>query len=139
MDTLHETVAREIEALHGDLSRWLGSEAASEVFDRFAAQQHPDLSVVTVSGTVIARAALLEGLAAARNTAPGLVIEVTDIELLVITDDYVLTRFRERHRSGGDADDRITTAMLHRDPHARNGLRWRAVHETACGGVTGAS
>ncbi|MFJ1455478.1 DUF4440 domain-containing protein [Nocardia sp. N2S4-5] len=132
MDTVHEAVAREVEALHADLSCWLGGEAASEVFDRFAAQQHPDLSVVTVSGTVIARTALLEGLAAARNTAPGLVIEVTDIEPLVTTGDYVLTRFRERHRRAGAADDRVTTAMLQRDPHARNGLRWRAVHETAC-------
>ncbi|WP_280360923.1 hypothetical protein [Nocardia wallacei] len=50
--------------MHADLSCWLGGEAASEVFDRFAAQQHTDLSVVTVSGTVIARTALLEGLAA---------------------------------------------------------------------------
>ncbi|MBF6170929.1 DUF4440 domain-containing protein [Nocardia blacklockiae] len=132
MNPVYEAVAREVEALHQDLGCWLGSAAETRVFDRFAAQQHPDLSVVTVSGTVLTRAVLLEGLAQARNTAPGLVIEVADVEPLVVTSDYVLTRFRERHRRDERADDRITTAMLHRDPHARNGLRWRAIHETVC-------
>ncbi|MBB5916270.1 hypothetical protein BJY24_005182 [Nocardia transvalensis] len=130
MNSVDEAIKREVRALHADLECWLGTDASADVFDRFAAQQHPELSVVTVSGAVMPRATLLAGLRSARNTVPRLTIEISDLEPLVITTDYALVRFLERHRRDAESDDRVTTALLHRDVAARNGLRWHTVHET---------
>lgn len=112
-----------VESLHADLARWLGSAAPEEVFDRFAAAQHPAFSMVTTAGAVLARDELLTGLRGARNARPGLVIDITEVESIV-DDTTIVLRFLETHRVGAAAEARRVTAVLDRD------LRWRAVHET---------
>lgn len=117
-----------VESLHADLARWLGTAAPVEVFDRFAAAQHPDFTMVTTTGAVLARDELLTGLRGAHNTQPGLAIEITELECL-LDDDTVVIRFLERHLSGDAATARRVTAVLVTDDRAGQ-LRWRTVHET---------
>ncbi|MEV0334901.1 hypothetical protein [Nocardia sp. NPDC050717] len=112
-----------VESLHADLARWLGSAAPDEVFDRFAAAQHPAFTMVTTAGAVLARDELLTGLRRARNARPGLAIDITEVET-VVDDATIVLRFLETHRVGATADSRRVTAVLDRD------LRWRSVHET---------
>ncbi|WP_342801412.1 hypothetical protein [Nocardia sp. No.11] len=117
-----------VESLHADLARWLGTAAPVEVFDRFAAAQHPDFTMVTTTGAVLARDELLTGLRGARNAQPGLAIEITELECL-LDDDTVVIRFLERHLSGDAATARRVTAVLVPDDRAGQ-QRWRTVHET---------
>ncbi|MCP9618846.1 DUF4440 domain-containing protein [Nocardia otitidiscaviarum] len=126
-----DALVREIRTLHDDLGDWLGTadEAARE---RFLTQQHPDFSMVTLDGDVLARATLTDQLRGAGGAVPGLRIEIDDVEILVRTAETAVVRFRERHRHGETVASRLTTAVLLTDPAARNGLRWRIVHETAC-------
>ncbi|WP_280220761.1 DUF4440 domain-containing protein [Nocardia neocaledoniensis] len=112
-----------VESLHLDLARWLGSAAPEEVFDRFAAAQHPAFTMVTTAGTVLAREELLAGLRGARNARPGLVIDITEVES-VVDEAMIVLRFLETHRVGATAESRRVTAVLDRD------LCWRSVHET---------
>ncbi|MFD6392285.1 hypothetical protein [Nocardia sp. NPDC060259] len=117
-----------VESLHADLARWLGTAAPDEVFDRFAAAQHPAFTMVTTAGEVVARDDLLTGLRAAHNAQPGLTIEITDIETVLDDGTTVVIRFLERHLVGGIVTARRVTAVLVTD--GQGGLRWRTVHET---------
>jgi hypothetical protein len=128
-----DCLVREIHDLHDDLGRWLGSEAAPEVFTRIVEQHHPDFSMVTVDGGVVPLAQLTERLRVARNTAPRLTIQVVEVDVLAAGAQYAAARFRERHSGERSFEERLTTAVLVADADARNGWRWRAVHETRTG------
>ncbi|WP_228002679.1 hypothetical protein [Nocardia australiensis] len=122
----HDLVAS-VEALHADLATWLGSEASADVFDRFAAAQHEQFSMVTTTGEVLDRPDLLSGLRAARNLQPGLTINVSAVEELAREGNTVVVRFVESHRvAGTESCRRVTAVLVADDP----GFRWRTVHET---------
>ncbi|MFD0364327.1 nuclear transport factor 2 family protein [Nocardia sp. GCM10030253] len=116
-----------IEMLHADLAAWLGSNAAAEVFERFAAAQHEEFSMVTTSGEVLGRAELLSVLRGARNTQPGLKIDISEVQELAREGDTVVVRFLELHRVCGTESCRRVTAVLVADGAE---FRWRTVHET---------
>ncbi|MFQ6398241.1 hypothetical protein ACLMAJ_32970 [Nocardia sp. KC 131] len=116
-----------VETLHADLAAWLGSNAGMEVFERFAAVQHEEFSMVTTSGEIIGRAELLAGLRGARNIQPGLKIDISDVHELAREGNLVVVRFMELHRVGGTGSCRQVTAVLIAEGPE---LRWRTVHET---------
>jgi hypothetical protein len=120
----------EVEAVHADLAEWLGSDAPPEVLDRFAATQHAEFSMVTTSGALLGRDQLLAGLRGARNSRPGLTIEIDDVEVLVDASPVTVVRFLERHRFEGVESDRRTTAVLVGDTTTSR-PQWRSLHETA--------
>lgn len=134
MSSDYTTVVDEVRALHRDLAAWLGTAGADEAGRRFIGQQHADFSMVTLDGVVLGREPLAAGLKGAGNSAPGLVIDVVDIEVLHQSGDCVVVRFREIHRGDEGTRARLTTAVLVADSQARNGWRWRSVHETAAAG-----
>ncbi|MCM6774125.1 DUF4440 domain-containing protein [Nocardia sp. CDC159] len=129
----HDTLVEEVSILHDDLASWLGENDAAGL-ERFGSQLHPDFSMVVLQGAVVPRAQLLEGLRRAGNSMPGLKIDIVDIDVLHRTDDCAVARFREIHHRPDGPASRFTTALLLPDPQARNGLRWRTVHETAAAG-----
>ncbi|WP_328403761.1 hypothetical protein [Nocardia sp. NBC_00403] len=116
-----------VETLHADLAAWLGSDAAVEVFDRFAAAQHEEFSMVTTAGEVLGRAELLTGLRGARNIQPGLKIDISDVQELAREGNTVVVRFLEMHRLAGTGSCRQVTAVLVAEGPE---FRWRTVHET---------
>ncbi|GAA5108788.1 hypothetical protein [Nocardia iowensis] len=124
----HPHLADVIAALHWDLAEWMGSNAPPKVFDRFANALHEEFSSVTTVGQVIDRDTLLAGLWPARNTQPGLEIEVADIEELAHSDTIVTVRFAAENQLGDIRTRRLVTAVLIRADH---GYQWRSVHETA--------
>ncbi|MQA07517.1 MAG: hypothetical protein GEU98_03010 [Pseudonocardiaceae bacterium] len=124
-------VADEIEQQHQVLARWLGSACDREVLDTLRAAHTADFSMVTTDGRAISLDTLLAGLAEAGNARPGLRIDVRDIEVLVTTDELIVARFVEVHSEGDRSASRRVSAALRPDDRARNGLRWRHVHETA--------
>ncbi|MEU8896334.1 hypothetical protein [Nocardia sp. NPDC048505] len=126
----YETVVGEIHDQHEDLARWLGTADAVGALERFVAQLHPDFSMVTVDGVLVPRSGLLVGLSGAGHSLPGLMIDITDVEVLADTAESVVARFREVHHTPAGPAARWTTALLLPDPAARNALSWRSVHET---------
>ncbi|WP_327150943.1 hypothetical protein [Nocardia sp. NBC_01329] len=119
----------EVERVHSLLAAWLGTPASPQVLDAFAAAQHADFSMVTTAGAVLRKTELLAGLHRARNSRPGLAIEISDVEILCTTADTTVVRFVEQHHAGQGTDYRRTTAVLRTDPE-QNRYRWLTVHET---------
>jgi hypothetical protein len=117
-----------IGALHSDLAEWMGSDAPPKVFDRFANALDEQFSAVTTVGQVVDRDALLAGVWSARNTQPGLDIEITDIEELAHSGTIVTVRFTAENLLGATRTRRLVTAILITADH---GYLWRSVHETA--------
>ncbi|WP_435591806.1 hypothetical protein [Nocardia sp. bgisy118] len=117
-----------VESLHADLAAWLGSAAPLEVFERFAEAQHERFSMVAMCGTVLGRDELLTGLREARNTEPGLRIEVAELTELYHEGELVVVRFLERHLSDEGSSSRRVSAVLE---DSSSGYRWLTVHETA--------
>ncbi|WP_068062889.1 hypothetical protein [Nocardia xishanensis] len=120
-----------VESLHADLAAWLGSAAPPEVFERFAEAQHERFSMVAMCGAVLGRDELLTGLREARNTEPGLRIEVAEITELAREGDLVVVRFLERHLSDDGPSSRWVSAVLCAVEDSGSGYRWLSVHETA--------
>ncbi|MBL1075825.1 hypothetical protein JK358_15625 [Nocardia sp. 2] len=117
-----------VQNLHTDLAAWLGTEASYEVLERFAAAQHPDLTMVSTDGSIVAREPLLAGLREARNAVPGLRIEIDELIELNRVSDTVVIRFRETHHTPAETTARRVTAVLLTAP---DGYLWQSVHETA--------
>ncbi|MFB7724482.1 hypothetical protein [Nocardia sp. NPDC056100] len=126
-----DSVVDEVRVLHADLAEWLGTAGATAALERFVGQLDGEFSMVTLEGQIARYEELSAGLRGAGNAAPGVAIEITDIEVLHRTGDGVVVRFKEIHRSAGAEAARWTTAVLVADAAGRNGLRWRSVHETA--------
>ncbi|WP_194815898.1 hypothetical protein [Nocardia sp. XZ_19_385] len=134
MSIEHDTIVGEVRVLHEDLARWLGAADAPDALAAFTGQLHPDFSMVGLDGAVVPLAPLAAGLRGAGNSTPGLTIDITDIDVLHRSADCAVVRFREVHHRPEGPAARVTTALLLPDPQARNGLRWRTVHETATTG-----
>ncbi|WP_067689904.1 hypothetical protein [Nocardia jejuensis] len=131
--SIDQTALRtEIRIQHADLESWLGTDgAAADTVERFLAQLHPEFSMVALDGAVVPRPLLAEGLRAAGHASPGLRIDIIDIEILHLSAECAVVRFEEVHQHPEGPSARLTTALLVPAPHARNGLLWRSVHETA--------
>ncbi|WP_063035034.1 hypothetical protein [Nocardia grenadensis] len=122
----------EVERVHSLLAAWLGTPASPQVLDRFAATQDDDFSMVTVTGAIVRKTELLAGLHRARNSRPGLVIEVSDVDTVCASAGLSVVRFVEAHYVGDIGEYRRTTAVLRADPEGHR-YRWLTVHETALG------
>ncbi|GAB0106249.1 hypothetical protein JMUB6875_52330 [Nocardia sp. JMUB6875] len=126
-----DSLVAEIRTLHDDLALWLGTPDARDALARFGDQLHREFSMVVMQGAVVARDQLLAGLNGAGHSMPGLTIDIVDIDVLHRADDCAVARFREIHHRPDGPAARLTTGLLVADAAARNGLRWRSVHETA--------
>ncbi|MFI1460216.1 DUF4440 domain-containing protein [Nocardia carnea] len=122
-------IAAEIERVHDLLATWLGSAASPRVLDTFAAAHDEDFSMVTAVGTVVRKRELLTGLHRARNSRPGLVIEISEVETLCATGDTAVVRFVEYQRDESGPEYQRTTAVVRIDPE--QSCQWLALQETA--------
>ncbi|WP_433578307.1 hypothetical protein [Nocardia brasiliensis] len=124
----HPHLADVVAALHFDLAEWMSSNAPPKVFDRFANALHDTFSAVTTVGQVVDRDTLLAGVWSAKNSQPGLEIEVTDLEELAHSGKIVTVRFVAENSLAELRTRRLVTAILFVADH---GYLWRSVHETA--------
>jgi len=120
-------VAAEVERQHRLLANWLGSTAEPRVLEELRAAHTAEFSMVTTDGHVLHRRELLDWLAGAGNTRPGLRILISDVTVVAELDGAVLAGFLETHVEHGHTSSRRVTALLRRE---RTALRWAHVQET---------
>lgn len=120
-------VHAEVERLHRLLAHWLGADCGPAVLTEFRDSHANDFTLITTEGAVLTAEELFTALAGARNSAPGLAIEVDEIVTVAESSEFAVVRFRETHRDGRTTARR-TTAVLRR---TAGGWRWQHVHETA--------
>ncbi len=137
------TWLREIVELHEFFERWLGADTsgrtavasqedapADATMDRLERALGPDFAMVTPSGQLLPREALVSGLAAARSSRPGLRIEIEDPSLVAETPTLTVARYTEVQHSEGNTTRRISSVVFEQTDGAPNGLRWLHVHES---------
>ncbi|MGV9411281.1 hypothetical protein ACWDOP_15295 [Nocardia sp. NPDC003693] len=123
-----DELTRVVAALHWDLAEVLGTDCAPKVFDRIAAALDEQFTSVVTTGQTVDRETLLAGVWSARNTQPGMAIEVSDVREIARSGNLVIVRFAAANRIGGVQTRRVATAVLVTD--GRTHL-WRSVHETS--------
>ena len=127
MNALSQAAAREILALHAafvDLFTY-----RSRDFRRCEAAFAPDFQMVTPDGKIIGRAAIIEGLAAAR-AAPDFRIDISDIRMIWEGPTSSLLLYVEEQYRDGGTTRRRSAALFAADPKAPFGVVWRYLHET---------
>jgi hypothetical protein len=125
-------IIREIEDHHAVLERWLGTAADPVLLTEFIGAHTADFSLVTTDGHVVSGDQLADSLRGARGAVLGLRVVITAVEVQLATAEVAIARFTETHHTetGAGSGVRVVTAVLIPAPAARNGLRWRSVHET---------
>ncbi|WP_370948760.1 hypothetical protein AB5J62_14715 [Amycolatopsis sp. cg5] len=123
---MDDRIAAEVVRQHDLLATWLGSRADDSVLADPRAAHTADFTLVTVSGEVLDREALLAALAGAANVQPGLRIEITEVTVVSRFGEAVLVRFLETHVAGEHRTARRVSALLRPEG-------WAYVHETAVG------
>ncbi|MGX1807414.1 hypothetical protein ACWIGI_16985 [Nocardia sp. NPDC055321] len=123
-----DELTRVVAALHWDLAEVLGTDCAPKVFDRIAAALDEQFTSVVTTGQTVDRETLLAGVWSARNTQPGMAIEVSDVREIARSGNLVIVRFAAANRIGEVRTRRVATAVLVTD--GRTHL-WRSVHETS--------
>lgn len=129
-----ERISAEVDRQHGLLARWLGSAAGPEVLDELRSAHTGDFTMVNTDGHPMNNRELFEALGGARDSAPGLRILISHVELVAELGEAVLARFLETHVAHGHTSSRRVSAVFVPDPAAPHGLRWRYLHETAIPG-----
>ncbi|GAA5089795.1 hypothetical protein [Nocardia iowensis] len=119
----------EVVAANQLLATWFGTDADPEILDRLAATQAETFSMVSIDRVRVSQSELLALLRQARNSRPGLEIQITDFEVLFSEGDVRVIRCMERHHFDGKRSDRWTTAVLTTQPTSPRFL-WQALHES---------
>lgn len=129
-DRVVSSVETEVEHRHLLLATWIGSPARHAVLEELRDSLSADFCMVSLDGHVIAREGVLEGLAGAGNSRPGLRILISEVTVVVELADALLVRFLETHIEHRHTASRQVSALLQADDAAPRGLRWRYLHET---------
>ncbi|WP_433677692.1 hypothetical protein [Nocardia sp. CA-119907] len=131
--TSNISIIDEINDMHSDLARWIGSPDEFEARNRFVTQLHSEFSQISIDGSTLSHQQLHYLLDEIGYSAPGMTIDIRDVSVLHQSTYCVLVRFREIHHTPDLSSSRLVTALLLTDPLGRNGLKWRFVHEMAEG------
>jgi hypothetical protein len=122
----------EIVELHNFFIAWLGGELpkTSEIFARFSAATAPGFALISPSGQLTERDALVQGLYEGHASRPKLQIWIERPALRVREGALSLVTYEEWQREAGRVTARQSSALFIEAPEAPNGLAWLHVHET---------
>lgn len=118
----------EIDALHRLLQAWFRAEGGPDPAPILA---HFDeaFTMVTPAGGTLSYARFAAALPTMRGTRPGLVMEITEVELRHHDGPTALVTYHERQTQGPKHTDRASTAFLLDRPDRPTPV-WRHLHET---------
>ena len=105
--------AEEIYELHRVLQAWLraeGSDNSSVVLDHF----DESFRMISPSGVIIPYSKFASGLPAIRGSRPGLIMEISDVEIRFSDSSTALINYHEHQAQNGKTTDRWSTALLRR-------------------------
>ncbi|MEC4018740.1 hypothetical protein [Streptomyces sp. H27-D2] len=122
----------EIVRLHDLLAGWLSGETARtpEAFAPFAESHDPGFTLIEPGGKLLARDRVLTEVESVHGAAPGLVIDISEVQLIAESGSLVVAGYEEWHSGPTAGGPRRVTAVFVREPAAPHGLRWRHLHET---------
>lgn len=131
MIDMQDNVRSEIQELHAAFVRWFDPTSPSPPaeFERIESALAPSFAMVTPSGDLIDRTAVLGALSAAKD-ARTVAIEIDVKTVTMLGDSRVMAVYEERQSEDGATRVIVSTVVFQAVPSAPNGIRWLHVHET---------
>ncbi|WP_431932882.1 DUF4440 domain-containing protein [Nonomuraea jabiensis] len=122
----------EVVRLHEFLQRWLSGDVprTREEFSAFADSMEPGFSYCDPAASMLAGKQALTAVEAAFGIAPGIEIQIRNLELVAATDSLLVATYQEWQYGIGASGPRRSTVVFSRDPAAPQRLRWRHLQET---------
>ena len=126
-----DKAADAIDALHRLLQAWFRAEGEA---DPVAVLAHfdPSFVMVTPGGKLVTYQQFSGAFPTLRGTRPGLVMEISEVNVRYADDATALVTYVERQRQDASLTDRLSTAMLLNQPGEATPT-WRHLHETWLG------
>jgi hypothetical protein len=124
---------REVRDLHEIIRAWLAGTCPDDdaTFAGFADALDADFVIISPRGVPTGRRELLKEFRAAHGALGGdFELWIDECRLRAAGPDWLLGTYEEWQRAGGETTARLSTVLFFRDTGARNGLRWRHLHET---------
>ncbi|MEM8995687.1 MAG: DUF4440 domain-containing protein [Acidobacteriota bacterium] len=126
--------ADEVEGLHQFFHDWFVGDLpdTDEAYARFTDALDPDFMIISPSGAVSRRDALLESLRGAHASGKerGVKIWIRGFQMRFEKDDVAIVNYEEWQEIGNRRTGRVSSALLQRDEAAPGGVRWLHLHET---------
>lgn len=134
--TLTDDTRRAVRELHDFFAEWFRGERNPSSFERVTGALGPSFRLVRPDGTETDRAAVVDGVRAARGTEPASFrIRVQDVRIRWSVDDHCLVTYEEWQRRDDAWEGRRSTALVSREPSAAAGVVWVDLQETWTDGV----
>lgn len=129
---MFEQCQREIGELHDFFEGWFTGALANtdEQFARFADVMAEGFAIISPSGALTERPALLSGLCAAYGRQPGVRIWTQNHQLRHHIGDLALLTYEEWQTTAAGTTGRLSTVLFQAQTEAPNGVAWLHVHET---------
>ncbi len=130
-DEVLAAVRAEVEELHEFFVGWFAGTLPADSLDEVVRNRMDrGFAIVPPSGNLLTCDVLTEGLRQAYGSNPRFRIEIRDVRLRHVSDDWVLATYEEwqRHAKASTPPDnaRLSTVLFGRS----NPLKWLHVHET---------
>ncbi|MFG3704716.1 hypothetical protein ACGF7U_08265 [Micromonospora sp. NPDC047670] len=120
----------EIVQHHRFIESWLRGEADPADIRPFLDMHTPDFTWYDPDGSLKTLPDMAPMMKEAHGAAPGLVLEIRDRRVLLDEDGMVVAAYEEHQRTPTSSNARRAVVIFASAPDARNGLRWRHLHET---------
>lgn len=124
---------QEIVALHQFFEDWFNAKLPNSeaTFARFADAMAPDFHIVSPSGALAPREAIVGSLRNAYGAQKGLRIWIENVTVGHIHGDIAIVMYEEWQQKGDDPPlGRLSTVVFAADTAGPNGVIWLHVHET---------
>lgn len=129
-----ENVKQEIVRLHDFFAEWMTGavEQTDEQFARFAESMGEKFYIVTPSGHLTQRLALVKGLHQTYNQRQNFRIWIENVRVQHSIEDVIVATYEEWQSfdDEGITTARLSTVVFSIDEAKPNGLLWQCVHET---------
>jgi hypothetical protein len=129
-----ENIAREIVELHDFFEDWLTAriEQTRETFERVLSTMGEGFYLVTPSGELIERPALLDSIYSGYGSRPGFRMWIEQVQVRHTRGDVIVATYEEWQswENTDQVTSRLSTVVFTCSEAAVNGVLWQCVHET---------
>jgi hypothetical protein len=129
---LFSACENEVNDLHDFFVNWMGASVDREdvIFERFTGTLSDGFTLISPSGEITERDALVPELEASYASRPEFKIWIKNCQCKFVSDNHCLITYEEWQDIGGAGSSRLSTALFARRDNTPNGVEWLHVHET---------
>ena len=122
---------KEIITLHRFFEQWFKGNVPDDekTFSRISGVLDEEFLMISPSGKITDKPALIAGLKLAHNRWETGDIQIKNMKGKVLSGDFTLIIYEEWQNSPHEITSRLSSALFKKDEKALNGVRWVHLHE----------